>query len=247
MDIVTDAIKPLTLAEQEISFYEDEGYILLPNLVEPEMLASLRQETLRVLECQNRDLAGAKLEQSTRYVAEGALDQLVNSPSLCAVASQLMRGDSSLYMPFTAVKSAGGGGRFDFHQDNQYTRHDGRSLNIWVALTDMTPENGCLIIVPRTHLKGTLESAESADADGHRRVLEDPTRYYMVRMRAGDAVVFDRLTVHGSGRNSTSEHRIAYALQFHRNDTKAFFDDRWELLIDRPRFDTRPVASWEEV
>ena len=83
-----------------------------------------------------------------------------------------MEGPATLYLPFTAVKSGGGGGRFHFHQDNQYTRFDGPGINIWIALSPMSPENGCLQVVPRSHLAGTLDSVENPDGDGHRTVAQ---------------------------------------------------------------------------
>jgi 2-oxoglutarate-dependent dioxygenase len=107
----------------------------------------------------------------------------------------------------------------------------------------MSPENGCLQVVPRSHLSGTIDSVSSSDGDNHRMVAQEPDRFLPVRMRAGDAIAFSRLTIHGSGPNHTDEPRIAYAVQFHRNDTQAFFDDEWKLLTERPRFHHRPLAE----
>ena len=107
----------------------------------------------------------------------------------------------------------------------------------------MSPENGCLQVVPRSHLNGTIDSIENPDGDGHRTVAREPDRFLPVRMRPGDAIAFSRLTLHGSGPNFTDEPRLAYAVQFHRNDTTAFFDGESELLTERPRFSTRPVAE----
>jgi 2-oxoglutarate-dependent dioxygenase len=190
-----------------------------------------------------------KLRQTTQYLAGGKLDALVNSPSLRALAGQLMEGDSSLYMPFTAVKSGGGGGRFHFHQDNQYTRFtDGlKGINIWFALGEMTPENGCLQIVPRSHLRGTLEkgsggaSAAPIKADSE-DFIAAPKDFLPVRMRCGDAVAFTRLTVHGSGPNTTNAPRLGYATQFFRNDTMAIWDNQPPRpLMGAQRYPTGPV------
>lgn len=242
---------PLHLSEGEIRFYKDEGYLVIPGLLNADFLENLRAEVLEVMESAGATLESLrhatqtrhKLIQSGQYLAGSHLDAFINSREALSIAGQLMEGPSSLYMPFTAVKSGGGGGRFHFHQDNQYTRHEGHSCNIWFALSPMSPENGCLQIVPRSHLSGTFESVQNSDGDGHRTVAQEPDRFLPLRMHAGDAVVFSRLTLHGSGPNHTGEPRLAYALQFHRNDTKAFFDDEWKLLTERPRFNTKPVAE----
>ena len=136
---------------------------------------------------------------------------------------------------------------FHYHQDNQYTRHEPAefSTNIWVALDDMSPANGCLQVAPQTHLDGTFDSEESADGDGHRAMDIDASRFLPVRMHAGDAIAFSRLTVHGSGPNNTSNPRVAYALQYHREDV-TFLDketDSWEVLKESPRWSVGPVDT----
>jgi 2-oxoglutarate-dependent dioxygenase len=58
-------------------------------------------------------------------------------------------------------------------------------------------------------------------------------------------VAFTRLTVHGSGPNQTSQARVAYGLQYHREDVSYFDlrDNQWKLLVENRRFQTEPVAK----
>ena len=158
-----------------------------------------------------------------------------------------MGGDSTLYLPFTAVKGVGGG-TFHFHQDNNYTHFDDgmKGINIWIALMPMTPENGCLMVVPRSHLKGTLESEFSPDGDVHKKVKYEPQDFLPVRMRAGDCIAFSRLTVHGSGPNQTQSPRVAYAVQYHRNDATYLDKETGEqkLLTKFPKWTNKPVEEY---
>lgn len=249
---ITDPVVDLQLTPNEVRFYQEEGFLYLPAVIDGETVAALQDEVYAVLAAAGRSRkalkaasgAAGKLHQSGQYLPDGALDAYVNSPHLRSLASHLMGGEGSLYMPFTAVKSGGGGGTFHFHQDNQYTRFDGPGINLWLALSPMTPENGCLMVVPRSHLEGTLQGVQSADGDGHRMVANDPTRFLPIRMRAGDLVAFTRLTLHGSGPNHTGEPRLAYAVQFHRDDVKAAWDDQPpRLLRDHARWHTGPVEK----
>ena len=185
-----------------------------------------------------------KLRQSRQYLAESNLERLIHSEALNSIAAQLVGGPSTLYLPFTAVKS-GGGGRFHFHQDNQYTRFDGPGINIWIALMEMTPDNGCLQIAAGAHLHGTIDSVESEDRDEHRTVAVEPKSFSPLRMMPGDAVAFSRLTLHGSGANITDQPRLAYAVQFHRDDVSASRDgEHLGLLKANPRIDVRPVKAF---
>lgn len=241
------------LTGNEVNFYNLYGYLCLPGLIQQDAAAFLAEEVLAVMEglgIAREDLRTArtskdKLRQSRQYLRGSKLESLIHSEALNALAAQLMGGPSTLYMPFTAAKSGGGGGRFHFHQDNQYTRFDGPGINIWFALVEMRPENGCLQIAAGTHLQGTIDSVESADRDGHRTVAVEPESFLPLRMMPGDAVAFSRLTLHGSGANTSDQPRLAYAVQFHRDDVSASRDGEFlGLLKENPRYVIQPVEAF---
>lgn len=241
--LMTDSIvRPIHLTEMELKIYKRQGFLVIPGLLDPEKVGAIRSEILRNvrLACGDRP---SKLAQTGQYLKDSLLDEMINSENALSIVEQLLEGKSTLYMPFSAVKSSKIGGQFHFHQDNQYTYLDGPALNMWIAMNDMTPDNGCLCVCPGSHLTGTLQSTESPDKDGHQTVTYNIEEYLPLRMHAGDAVVFNRLTVHGSGKNITEEDRVAYALQFHRNDVKARRQGETEffLLTERPRVNTKPV------
>ena len=248
-----DPARSFDIADTEVRFYENEGYLVLPGLLDVATAGKIRDEVIDLAVSQGvsrETLSKAsgtsdKLRQFGQLIEGSLIEAMVFSPTILAIAARIMRGPSTTYLPFTAVKSGGGGGSFHFHQDNQYTRHDGPSCNIWVALQEMSPQNGCLCIVPRSNHGGTLESRLSGDGDTHRRTLEDPKDYLYVRLNPGDAVAFTRLTVHGSGPNSTNEPRVAYALQYHRDDTK-YLDgpsNSWKSLKEAPRWKLERVKK----
>lgn len=240
----------LPLHENEVRFYQQEGYLYMPGLLSPETARTMREETLEIMDVvHGASLARLrkgltekdKLRQSSEYLVGSTIDSVVNSPQLLAMMAQLLGGEATLYLPFTSVKNGGGGGRFHFHQDNQYTRFTNGllGLNCWIALDDMSPANGCLQVVPRSHLRGQAEA--TVLDDGHRSVKIEPENFLPVRMRAGDAIIFTRLTVHGSGPNTTGEPRTAYAIQFHRNDVEAVWDNQPpRSLIGQRRWVTGP-------
>ena len=216
---------------------------MLPGILSPIEAAALRDEVMGIME--TIGLGTSKLIQTSEYLAGSALDGLVNSPNLKSVASAQMGGTSSVYLPFTAVKSGNGGVEFNFHQDNQYSRFDGPGINLWFALTPMTADNGALRVVPRSHLDGTLPSEESPDKDGHKEVTFDPADCVPVLMNPGDCVAFTRLTVHGSGPNHSPEHRIAYATHLHRDDVNYSTDggETWKSAKENPRWNLGPVKK----
>ena len=246
---VTDPVAdPTVLTSEQSKFYKEEGYVLLKGLLSPQEAAALKAEVEHIMSVIG--LGTTKLRQSHEYLAGSHLDAFVNSPHLREFASRLMEGTASLYLPFTAVKSGAvrdgeqGGGEFHYHQDNQYTRFDGPGINLWFALSPMTEQNGCLKVVPCSHLNGTLPS-HSPDGDGHKAITFEPEEFVAVAMEPGDCLAFSRLTVHGSGPNTTPDHRVAYATQFHRNDVNYSLDggETYKSLMENPRWSVAPVET----
>jgi hypothetical protein len=235
-------LQPCTVTAPEKQLYDSEGYVLLRGVLSPEQAHRLHEDVMEIMGIIG--LEPTKLKQTWQYRSGSAIDHFVHSEEMLQIASALTGGPATIYLPFTAVKTAAGGGRFHFHQDNQYTRHDGPSINLWTALTPMTVENGCLQVVPKSHLKGTLESELSGDGDAHRKVKWEPSDFANVLMEPGDVVAFTRLTVHGSGPNNSPAHRAAYAIQYHRDDVRFLDGEEWKLLKTNPRFtDIHGVAE----
>ena len=240
-DIHPPASEPLTraaLTPTEKAAFARDGYVVARGLLAAECIPALRAEVLAILAARN--LPQSYLAQAREYLAGSPVDALVNSMRLKALVADLLGGASRVYLPFTAVKGPGQG-PFTFHQDNNYTRLDGPACNCWFALEPMRVGNGCLRVVPGSHRAGNLTSTASEACPGHRQVAITPETWDDVVIEAGDCCVFDRLAVHGSGSNRTTSPRVAYAVQFHRDDTLALIDGQWVPLSDRPRYPTGPV------
>ncbi len=230
-----DPVRLDQVSAGEVRFYRDEGYLFIPGLLSADDAAQLRAEVMDIMG--RIGLPTRALRQTNQYLRNGGIHGLVDSPRLRALAGQLMGGTASLYLPFSAVKSPGGG-QFSFHQDNQYTPWNGPGINCWFALDAMSPENGCLNVAPRSHLNGTLPGVDYEPDPGekHRKIAADPAAFLPIRMRPGDCIAFTRLTIHGSGPNTTREPRVAYAVQMHRDDVTATWDGQTRLLKTNPRW-----------
>lgn len=232
-----DPIQYRKLKAQECEHFEKEGYLIIENLLNKDEVQVIKDDILEVV-TEEMDDSVSKLKQTPKYYANSHLDYFINSVNLNKIVSTLMGGPSHFYCPFSAIKSSGGGGEFNFHQDNQYTRLRGKALNMWFAFVDMKIENGCLYIDPASHLNGTLD-AEVLE-DGHRKTAVKPKNSQPMLIKAGSCVAFDRLTVHGSTFNKSNEHRIAYAVQFFREDTEVYLEEEWKKLIEFPVYHCEP-------
>jgi ectoine hydroxylase-related dioxygenase (phytanoyl-CoA dioxygenase family) len=130
-------------------------------------------------------------------------------------ASQLLGSPARVYYGMLAIVPAHGGRGLPWHQDNQYTHLLGGALNAFIALCDITPEMANLWIAPRSHLSGVRPGKRAEVHQGHMEAIDAPENgLCLPPLRAGDACIFDRCTLHRSLKNETDQPRFAYAAQY---------------------------------
>ena len=93
------------------------------------------------------------------------------------------------------------------HQDDGYGRLEPPlDVTVWTALTDTDEDNGCLVIVPGSHRDGLVEHAPAASNPFLREAEAGDA--VPLPLRAGEAVLFTGLTLHGSGPNRSAAPRV---------------------------------------
>ena len=107
-------------------------------------------------------------------------------------------------------------GRFSWHQDSGYVPRDHTPyLSCWIALDDITPDNGPLSVIPFPDLGITTRVAHLPDPDNG-----DLVGYFgsltgtVLTPTAGSIVCFSSTLFHSSGRNSTIAPRRAFLAQY---------------------------------
>lgn len=112
------------------------------------------------------------------------------------------------------VNKPPGGGVVPLHQNISVVEEEtARSVSVWVALVDMTEENGTLQFVPGTHLhlrgkRGPWAYTEFFGLDEARVA----SRLTSVPIQAGQAIVLDDAVVHYSAPNRSDVRRLAIQL-----------------------------------
>jgi ectoine hydroxylase-related dioxygenase (phytanoyl-CoA dioxygenase family) len=110
-----------------------------------------------------------------------------------------------------AVAKGPGGEEFPWHQDNGYNQLKREHFQFWVALTDMTRENGVLWLQPGSHKKGRLPHKW---IENH-LVCEEPAgEEVAIEAKKGDVVLFSSLMLHRTSPNRTKNDRVAYVVEY---------------------------------
>jgi hypothetical protein len=83
------------------------------------------------------------------------------------------------------------------------------SMTIWISLIDMTTENGCLHVIPGSHLWGNIHRSLSLKwaFDEYIDYLQSIST--PIYTKAGDILCFDNSIIHSSSANKTNQTRLA--------------------------------------
>ena len=118
--------------------------------------------------------------------------------------------------PYNDVPIYHGSNRF--HQDG-FFQMSKRSVSCWLALDEVTLDNGCMRFIPLSTGYGQFRIDQLGDVIGEKELEQE----VLAPLKPGDATFHDRWTVHGTGPNETPHRRRALAM--HYADTESKFGD----------------------
>lgn len=143
---------------------------------------------------------------------------LIENDFLNEVFSQIFKDNFYLYESSLVYKPPGKRNEVPFHQDFMDRSNEPFKIIVWVALTDVTAENGALKIVPGSHKKGFKEYVKIEGEAHHTRLkgwesFDENSK--IVEMKKGDVLFFHNMVIHGSDRTHSKKDRLAarYSVQ----------------------------------
>jgi len=201
-------------------FFNKNGYVKIPMLGQEEVAALLRyyyEENLR-------DISGSGFSMSmededkekVRRVREKIFDVALPKALPHLHNGKVIAGSY-------VVKHPNPTGVVPPHQDWSFVDNEGEyySVTCWIPLVDTTIENGCMGVIPGSHnLIGNLRPSPSPQVPTplSNHVFSIMPFFKMYEMKAGEALIFDHRTFHGSTPNITDSLRVAIGLGFTQGD-----------------------------
>jgi ectoine hydroxylase-related dioxygenase (phytanoyl-CoA dioxygenase family) len=225
----------MPLEPKLIEQYDEAGFLVMPDLLTESEIACLRQ---RVADIANgvvttypeasieyepgapreRGLANVRKLNHCEHHDELLLDA-ARHPAILDVVESLIGPDIKLLGEQLFMKPPGGIEKA-YHQDSPYFTIEPMSLvSAWIALDDVTEENGCLKVIagshrygPRPHdepwMVGDRRDMKIADAD------IDYGKETSILLKAGDVSFHHSLLMHSSGPNRTPYSRRGLAMHY---------------------------------
>jgi len=229
-----------SLSDGEITQYRRDGYLVLHGLLGERSVSACRQALA--------DLASGRIaaRQTTLMFESGTvpekltaderelyirkyMDYVEDAPALKAAAmnrrlhlalDQLLGSGRVLFQEMALIKPPRIGADKPWHQDAAYFRvsDPGLIVGVWIALDPALRMNGCMEVVPGSHLGGAVPHVHENDFNRCRIVEErqHADERVAIEMQPGDALVFSALLHHYTAPNASNLRRRAIQFHYHQ-------------------------------
>ena len=221
------------LTENQINFFRDNGY-LCP-------FEGISQEDASVLCHDLAEYEKTHGHNATEIITKSHLlfpraFVYTRRNAILDAVEDLIGPDILIFSSRFWIKPGSDGSYVSWHQDSAYFGLEPNELvTVWLALTESTIENGCLRVIPRTHLGQTYSHDETPD---ERNLLArsqsiqniDDSNAVDLELNAGQFSIHHERIVHGSLPNHTDSPRIGLGLFCMATSTRSTLDRRFADL-----------------
>jgi len=230
LPVVSD---PQSLADRHVAEFHRQGVLAVAGVFTPGEVAAAVDGLRRLIAGGRPDFEGLQLEDAAEgldltpegresYVRklfdftayDARLKVMAEKPSFVAIVERLVGSGVALSQEMALLKPPRIGREKPWHQDAAYFLFDppGGVLGTWIALDEATPDNGCMYVIPGSHLDGPKPHYHDRDCQLADEDVE-VDRGVMVPLAPGGVLFFGGLVHHGTPPNRSPSRR--WALQFH--------------------------------
>lgn len=146
---------------------------------------------------------------------------VATDPQVLDLVEQLMGPDLILWNTLVFYKRGAAGPSVPWHRDGfSYPIDPIATTSLWIAITPSTTGNGCLRVVPGSHLTTDPGVHDSTPRPGEMFAASldpavfDPSTAVDVELEPGQLVVFDVYTIHGSQPNVDPAPRVGFSCRY---------------------------------
>lgn len=225
-------MKSYQLTSQQVKFYRDHGYLQLPHMLSSAEVARLGAALDRVVQRGRARILAEEREHADEF--KQVFQQLVNlwvdqpevrpftfDKRLADIARQLAECRAvTLHHDQALIKPGGERSRAtNWHQDAPYyPMQQSDALSAWIAVDDVSTENGCMQFLPGSHRLGPLRPV-SFDVKGA-SIIDELAKQGItlnakpvaMAMAAGGVTFHHCCLFHYAGPNRTEQPRRALTI-----------------------------------
>ena len=240
MTMVRNETTTASLDRESVAAYRRDGYLVIRNLIGPKLVSacvaaisgladgSIPRKSTEIafepgidpttLRPENRE---DHIRKFAWYVEDApSLHAAAMSQRLHLVLDQILGKGRVLFQDMALIKPPKIGGAKRWHQDASYFRVSDPNLivGVWIALDPATKENGCMEVIPGSHLGGPAIHLPDVDVN-ECHIRNDQLRLkdrVAIELAPGDALIFHALLHHYTAPNRSAYRRRAIQFHYHQ-------------------------------
>lgn len=212
------------VSPEQVEAYHRDGYLVYHQpVLPPEKFAALKARFERILsELPEGDRPEA---MDVPHFAHPELLKWAFDDSILGLVEPILGHDLALFSTHFICKPKGNGKRVPWHEDSSYWKTmlaPMEVVTVWLALDPSTKENGCMMVIPRTHREAQQGFSDYADVDPSKNVFpneilqsqrDDSKRVY-IELQPNECSLHDGRIQHGSEPNTSNIRRCGWTIRF---------------------------------
>ena len=205
------------LTEEQLDHYKNKGYVSPVSALTSIEAKEIREEIEKI----EKDWPGALdgINRNYIHLISPIFNKVcLNKNILDAVESII--GKNILICGTTLfIKNPNERGFVSFHQDAKYIGLEPHNwVTVWVAVTDVNEENGCMRMLPGSHKEDLKIHEQKFDENNLLTRGQTITNVQLdktdpIILKAGQVSLHHPKIVHGSGLNQSNDRRIGFVIQ----------------------------------
>jgi ectoine hydroxylase-related dioxygenase (phytanoyl-CoA dioxygenase family) len=216
------------LAKPQIQHYKNQGFLLFKDqLFEKDDL----NELTGIFE-EHLAQKGEKLsdELDTPHFRDQRLFRFLMHKRVLDLVEDILGPDFGLWSSHFISKEPKKGRRTPWHEDSAYWKGKfdrlDKIVTLWLAIDDSTLENGCMGVIPASHVDGFSDYVQITDTSKNTFTEEikegsfDEDQVVWFELGRGECSLHDARIIHGARANTSEKRRTGYTMRYFGLDMK---------------------------
>lgn len=252
----------MKLSLDSLKQFEENGFLVIPDLFSPEEVAEIRTAMDRVFDAEDPANIREKKSGVVRtamglHLRDELFARLVRHPRLVEPAQQIAGDDLYVQQVKINVKAAFDGELWQWHQDfSTHHADDGNpeplALNLHIFLDDVTEFNGPLYFFKGSHKFGPVATRHDTVSTSYPlwvieeesvKEISESCPLFSATGKAGTVLIFGDCLLHGSPPNISPSNRSIFSLILNPVSNAYTKTDREDFRHHRDLTPVRPLAD----
>ena len=246
---IREVDKTQYMTEDQKQSWNNSGYILIPNFVNKKFCDDMNNEVREIIKSiipedsafshayageghiairemkpsDNAKTIEDEISKLFRIHSKGIFNSFIKNEKLVNLLEDILGPDIDCFLSQFIFKNPGAWGQ-PWHQDSSYFPFDKEpQVAAWLATSEATLENGCLVVLPgshQEHLHEHLPDERKGSNYGYTEIKDhDFSHETPMTLNTGDLLLFHSFLMHKSFDNKSNSRRTAMVYHFAETGT----------------------------